>query len=94
VKSGAGGRSYIQPLRAVHAVSAGLQLGLSEIYRRDMRPLELLSAMQLLFSGSKSLSSDWVDGGMPFAEALATDLRNDPAMREISGLERSPKRDG
>ena len=37
----------MEPIRAFHAVSAGIQLGLAELYRLDMRALDLTAAIDL-----------------------------------------------
>jgi len=42
------GHSFQEPIQAVHAISAGLQLALSEQLGLDMRPLELIAALSLL----------------------------------------------
>lgn len=83
--NGVGGQSFMEPIRAFHAVSAGLQLGLSELYGLDMHPLELTAAMQMLLTGPPSLAERWLHGERPFAEAESADLSADPAMREVSG---------
>lgn len=69
---GHGGRCYLEPLRAFRAVSAGLQLGLSELYRLDMRGLDLLGAMHLLLQGGASVGSAWI-GGQPAFERVVRD---------------------
>ena len=53
--AGVGGRSFMEPIRAFHAVSAGLQLGLSELHGLDMRPLDLTAALDLLLNGPPAL---------------------------------------
>lgn len=83
--SGSGGRSFLEPIRAFHAVSAGLQLSLAEIYGLDMLPLELTRVMRLLFEGPPSLVDDWARGKKPFAPARSRDISEDPAAREVSG---------
>lgn len=83
--NGLGGRSFMEPIRAFHAISAGLQLSLSELYYLDMRPLELTSVMHLLLSGPESLSGAWLTGQTPFESACTSDGRDDPGLRELSG---------
>jgi Fe-S-cluster containining protein len=83
--SGRGGHSYMEPIRAFHAISAGLQLGLSELYNLDMRPLELTAAMQLLLAGSESGPRDWISGGKPFESAVRTDATPDAGLQDLSG---------
>lgn len=67
---GHGGRCYVEPIRAFRAVSAGLQLGLSELYGLDPRGLDLTAAMHALFQASESLSDAWLAGEQPFGSAL------------------------
>ena len=82
---GSGGHSFMEPIRAFHAVSAGLQLGLSELYHLDMRPLELTAAMHLLLAGPASSPGEWMGGGTPFESAVRADGTTDPGLRELSG---------
>jgi Fe-S-cluster containining protein len=79
---GSGGRSYLEPIRAFHAISAGLQLGLSELYGLDMQPLELTLALDLLLNGPQSSSAEWLRGNHPFESALG----GDNAVPELSGV--------
>ena len=82
---GSGGRSYMEPIRAVHAVSAGIQLGLSELYDLDMRPLELTAALDLLLNGPASGADQWIAGQRPFESAVRRDWSADPNLRRLSG---------
>ncbi|HLV65098.1 MAG TPA: YkgJ family cysteine cluster protein [Polyangiaceae bacterium] len=88
--SGSGGRSFMEPIRAFHAVSAGLQLALSEIYGLDMLPLELTRVMRRLLEDPASLPDEWAAGKAPFASARSHDKSDDPTMRELSGALRAP----
>jgi Fe-S-cluster containining protein len=85
LSSGRGGHSYLEPIRAFHAISAGLQLGLSELYHLDMRPLELTAAMQLLLAGPESGPRDWVAGQKPFETAVRADPESDDGLQDLSG---------
>ena len=80
--SGSGGRSFLEPIRAAHAVSAGLQLGLAELYGLDMRPLELTWALDALLNGPASSTPDWLSGKRSFESALG----GDNAVPELSGV--------
>lgn len=80
--SGTGGRSFLEPIRAFHAISAGLQLSLSELYGLDMRPLELTLALDLLLNGSAAVAADWLNGEHPFEPALG----GDSAVPELGGV--------
>lgn len=70
LEKGHGGRAYAEPVRAFRAVSTGLQLALSELYRLDPRGLDLLAAMHVLFESGASLGDAWVAGEQPFGQAL------------------------
>jgi hypothetical protein len=67
---GQGGRCYVAPLHAFRAVSTGLQLALSELYRLDPRGLDLTAVIHLLFQMDGSLPESWLEGEQPFTEAL------------------------
>ena len=75
----------MEPIRAFHAVSAGLQLSLAELYQLDMRPVELTAVMQLLLNGAESSSREWLSGQTPFESAVHADAATDPGLRELSG---------
>ena len=75
----------MEPIRAVHAISAGLQVLLSEFYNLDMRPLELTSALHLLFEAPEAVATSWLDGGPAFASARGGDSTHEPGSRELSG---------
>lgn len=84
--AGSGGHSFMEPIRGFHAVSAGLQLGLSELYQLDMRPLDLTAVMQLLLSASgAALVQQWLAGQPAFASARGGDSSQDPAILALSG---------
>jgi Fe-S-cluster containining protein len=85
VAGGSGGRSFLEPIRAFHAVSAGLQLGLSELYRLDMRPLDLTAAVHLLLTAPASLVADWLRGLSPFEEARGSDSSGHAGIEALSG---------
>jgi Fe-S-cluster containining protein len=67
---GHGGRCFLEPIQAFRAVSAGLQLGLSELYQLDARPLDLLAVMRLLLESDAALGDAWAAGQRPFDAAL------------------------
>lgn len=93
------GHSFVEPVRAVHAVSAGLQLGLHEGFGMDMRPLDLTAALFLLLGGSAPSEpasepaselaaarvQGWLDGLPTFAEALGGDATDHQGQVELSG---------
>jgi hypothetical protein len=72
--AGGRGQTYLEPIRAFHAISAGLQLALSEVHHLDMRPLDLIAAMDLLLGpNAKALVSDWFAGKPAFASAYGAE---------------------
>jgi Fe-S-cluster containining protein len=86
IAQGFGGHSYLEPIRAFHAISAGLQLTLAELYQLDMQPLELAAALHLLLSGDvNELEKAWLAGEAPFEPARAGDKSDDPALHAVSG---------
>jgi Fe-S-cluster containining protein len=85
-----GGHSYMEPIRAFHAVSAGLQLALAELYNLDMSPLDLTAAMDLLLNGPESVPADWMNGRSAFDSVRSSDPSDDPGLRKLSGRLRPP----
>ena len=84
------GHSFVEPVRAVHAISAGLQLGLHEGLGLDMRPLDLTAALHLLLSESAAelaaLPAEMRDGEPPVAPLRAQHwLKGAPAFAEARG---------
>jgi Fe-S-cluster containining protein len=82
---GVGGHSFMEPIRAFHAVSAGMQLGASELHGLDMRPLDLIAALDLLLNGPPSIPDAWIAGGSPFESARGNDATDAPGLRALSG---------
>lgn len=92
LESGAGSHSYLEPIRAFHAISAGVQLALSELYGLDMHPLELTAVMHALLSGPEATRARWLAGQPAFSATYSSGLDADPSMRAVSGvLAKSPK---
>jgi len=67
------GHAFREPVQAVYAVSAGLQLALSEQFALDMRPLDLAQALHALIGGEEPLAlvQKWLDGLPVLAHAQA-----------------------
>jgi Fe-S-cluster containining protein len=68
------GHVLIEPIRAFHAISAGLQLALAECFGLDMRPLDLAWALDLLLEARApegSLDGDVVTRGRAREPALS-----------------------
>ena len=85
------GHSFVEPVRAVHAISAGLQLGLHEGLGLDMRPLDLTAALQLLLSeaaaepNAPDRAQHWLNGSPAFADAQGGDATDHQGQVELSG---------
>jgi Fe-S-cluster containining protein len=80
-----GGHSFVEPIRAFIAISAGLQLSLRELYALDSQPLELTAVVQLLLSGPASLATQWIGGLTPFESARA-DSDSEAKTRALAGM--------
>lgn len=85
IANGAGGRSFMEPIRAFHAVSAGLQLALSELYDLDMRPLDLTAAVHLLLTSPESVVLEWLRGEPSLASARGGDSSGHTGIQALSG---------
>lgn len=94
LETGVGGRSFLEPIRAFHAVSAGLQLSLAELFGLDMLPLDLTAAIDELFRDASGIAREWLAGKTPLAEARGGDSTANAQSRELSGaLDEAPRRD-
>lgn len=85
LESGVGGHTYMEPIRGFHAISAGLQLALWELFHLDMRPLELTAAVRLLLEDTGTLPEKWLRGERAFETARGGDSTNQQGARELSG---------
>lgn len=72
LRTGQGGRVLVAPLLASQAVSVGIQLALLEHFRLDMRQLDLIWALDLLFARGTDVAKEWVAGKGSFQSALAS----------------------
>jgi len=70
LSTGQGGRALISPILASQAISGGLQLALFEHFQLDMRQLDLVWALDLLFTRGNEVASEWAAGGSSFEPAL------------------------
>ena len=83
---GVGGHSFMEPIRAFHAVSAGIQLGLSELHGLDMRPLDLIAALDLLLNGPQAIPDAWIARRLALRiRARGNDATDAPGLRALSG---------
>jgi len=76
---------FLEPIRAFHAVSAGLQLALHELYHLRVAPLDLTAAMRVLLDDPEGVPERWLRGEDPFQAARGADVTGDPLIRELSG---------
>jgi Fe-S-cluster containining protein len=83
--AGVGGRAYLEPIRATHAVSAGLQLGLAELFGLDMQPLDLIAAADALLNGSSEIPEQWIAGHASLDAARGGECSTDATSRELRG---------
>lgn len=86
LRTGEGSHSYLEPIRAFHAISAGLQLSLSELYRLDMRALELTAVLQQLLNGPAANREQWLNRQQPFQSAVTAEGTDDAGLRQLSGV--------
>ena len=81
----AGTPCYLEPFRASHAVTAGLQLALDQLHGLEVLPLELTAAMRIMLDEPAAVPERWLGGKDPFAAARGADTTDDPRIRELSG---------
>jgi hypothetical protein len=87
------GHVLVEPIRAFHAISAGLQLALAECFGLDMRPLDLAWALQLLLEDTParggdlegSLATRWLAGEPALASARGGDASRDAGRVGLAG---------
>jgi len=77
---------YLEPIRAFHAVTAGLQLALDQLQGLEVLPLELTAAMRIMADDPETVPQQWLGGKDPFAAARGGDNSDDPRIRKLSGL--------
>lgn len=85
LRNGSGALTYMEPIRAFHAVSAGLQVALSELYGLDMRPLDLSRAVLHLLKSPDTTVDEWLAGGTSFESALGADTSGAVHAGQLSG---------
>lgn len=76
---------YREPIRAFHAVTAGVQLALDQLHGLEAQPLELTAAMRIIADDPDGVPAAWLGGKDPFAAARGGDNSADPRIRELSG---------
>jgi Fe-S-cluster containining protein len=63
---GEGSPGYVEPVHAAHALSAGLQIALFELYTLAMHPLDLTLAVDHILNVEPIALEIWLNGGDPF----------------------------
>ena len=76
---------YLEPIRAFHAVTAGLQLALDQLQGLEAQPLELTAAMRIMVDDPDTVAAQWLGGKDPFAAARGGDNSDDARIRALSG---------
>lgn len=89
LETGRGASALLGPIRASHAISAGLQLGGADVYGLDMRPLDLVAVIDLLLRDDTA-EARWLAGQPAFESAAGSDASSNAQLRNLAGL--SPTR--
>jgi hypothetical protein len=76
---------FLEPIRAFHAVTAGMQLALDELHGLQVLPLELTAAMRIMVDEPDTVPLQWLAGEDPFEAARGGDTSDNPKIRELSG---------
>jgi Fe-S-cluster containining protein len=76
---------YLEPIRAFHAVTAGLQLALDQLHGLEAEPLELTAAMRIMVDDPDGVAAQWLGGKDPFAAARGGDNSDDARIAALSG---------
>jgi Fe-S-cluster containining protein len=85
MRTGKGPDSLLGPYRASHALSAGLQMCLSEVYGLDMQPLDLTRALDELLQRPE-LATEWLRTGRGLEAARGGDGSDDKRLLHIAGV--------
>jgi hypothetical protein len=76
---------YLEPIRAFHAVTAGMQIAVHELHGLQMLPLELTAAMRILLDDPETLPQRWLAGEDAFEDARGGDVTTDARIRALAG---------
>jgi Fe-S-cluster containining protein len=79
---------YLEPIRAFHAVTAGVQLALDQLHGLEAQPLELTAAVRIMADDPDGVPAAWLGGKDPFAAARGGDNTADPRIGELTGRRR------
>lgn len=89
LRTNVGADALLGPIRASHAISAGLQLAGQQVYGLDMRPLDLIAAVDELLSNPDA-AKDWLEGSSTLSGARGSDATSNPHLRTVAGLSHEP----
>jgi hypothetical protein len=76
---------YAEPIRAFHAVTAGMQLALEELHGLEVSPLELTAAMRIMIDEPVEVPAQWLAGKDPFLAARGGDITGNPLVDALIG---------
>lgn len=76
---------YAEPIRAFHAVTAGMQLALEELHGLEVSPLELTAAMRVMIDEPEEVPAQWLAGKDPFHAARGGDVTRSPLVDALIG---------
>lgn len=85
LENGLGASALLGPIRASHAMSAGLQMAGADVYGLDMRPLDLVAIVDLLLH-AEDAGARWLDGQPVFEDAHGSDATANAELRKLAGL--------
>lgn len=82
---GHGPDSLMGAFRASHAMSAGLQLAGADVYGLDMRPLDMVAAVDELLRDPEAVRR-WLSGQPAPSNAVGSDASSNARLRSIAGV--------
>jgi Fe-S-cluster containining protein len=85
LEDGRGASALLAPIRASHAMSAGLQLAGTDVYGLDMRPLDLVAVIDLMLHDDAA-EQRWLAGQIVLEAASGSDATSNSQLRNIVGL--------
>lgn len=88
LENGQGASALLAPIRASHAMSAGLQLAAGDVYGLDMRPLDLVAAVNVLLR-DVDVEAAWLTGKPALEPAVGSDASTNAELLKVAGLTRS-----
>lgn len=83
--TGQGAEALLGPIRASHAISAGMQLAGSDAYGIDMQPLDLVAAIDELLT-DPTMGQRWLTERATLSDAAGSNASSNPHLRSVAGL--------